>query len=60
VFLKVADCFSLTIGANQWVNAGAMNAGREHGASLVFNGEMVVLGGYNGRQVHYFFDLTMV
>jgi len=45
----------LTIGANQWIYAGAMNAGREYGASLVFNGEMVVIGGYNARQVRHIF-----
>jgi len=42
-------CFSLTLGNENWDDAGATNYAREYGASCVFNGEMMVFGGYNDR-----------
>jgi len=42
-----SECFSLTIGSSSWKTEGSMNDERDYPASLVFNGEMVILGGYN-------------
>ena len=45
-----ANCFSLKIGERRWVNAGTMRYQKRYAESMVFNGEMIVLGGYNQNQ----------
>ncbi len=47
---QYSTCYTLALGDANWNVAGNANYEREYGASLVFNGEMMLLGGYNDRQ----------
>lgn len=44
------DCYSLTLGSSSWQTSCSLVDTRRYPASLVFNGEMVVMGGYNVNQ----------
>jgi hypothetical protein len=46
---QYSDCYTYTVGDAQWVHDGNAVFEREYGASLVFNGEFMLLGGYNTR-----------
>jgi hypothetical protein len=43
-------CYALTIGNNAWSQPFSMGYRRRYPESLVFNGQMVVMGGYNQNQ----------
>jgi len=45
-----SDCYSLQIGSASWQPDGNMNFKKRYAESLVFNGEMLVMGGYNQNQ----------
>jgi len=43
-------CYSLVIGTSGWYAAGTMRFKRRYAESLVYNGEMIIMGGYNNNQ----------
>lgn len=45
-----SECFSLKIGDTKWMPVGQMEFRRRYPESVVFNGEMYIMGGYNTNQ----------
>jgi len=45
-----SNCYSLKIGEQSWYEDGTMQYRRRYAESIVLNGEMIVMGGYNQNQ----------